>query len=86
MFEKFKIGDKVLINGVFDNNTSCDGKIGVVIGGYDSIGNKKYYDIEFEEEFHGGHAGSCGDGNEGRCWTYEVKFLEPVNQFVVELI
>ena len=86
MFEKFKIGDKVLINGVFDNNTSCDGKVGTVIGGYDSIGNKKYYDIEFEKEFSGGHAGSCGDGNKGRCWTYEVKFLEPVNQFVVELI
>ena len=83
MENKFKIGDKIKVIGVQDNNEICLSKIGTIIDiRYSST---LPYAVQFDTHFREGH--TCNNrGVAGKCWWYESSKIELLNTKAVELI
>lgn len=78
-----KIGDEVLVTGVCDDNHDVVGKIGKIIGLYNST--TYGYIVEFPFKFYRGHSGHDHEGRDGYCWNFPKRYLKVIIQYEKKL-
>jgi hypothetical protein len=81
--DKFKIGDRVVCVGAYDQNTKIIGVSGTVI--HQFINPSNILSVEFDEEIEG-HSGGGNGGKDGYCWNVQEDFLRASKQHTLRYI